>query len=228
MSYLDEPEISFKERYPSIRIAWEGFLIGLAIATAISSAIALSMYGSGAPWEVVLDAWGKLWVLVAPTASGTVAAALLIHYHSKVVQPQLQPDTPHTQVEETPAIEKVSAAESQSLPHDDSKTELVAAAAVTMATWKYRDGVEPSRRVLEQIGMSQPVWNTAHDVLTVMGLVDGTQWAETDWSVVEGLLMRIKPDQDRIWVVPYGSHGHEMRAIHLGPLRNNRYTEETE
>jgi len=227
MPYPNEHEAPFKERYPSIRIAWEGLLIGLALATAISSVVALAMYGSNAPWGALLNTWGRLWILIAPAASGTVAAALLIHYHNRVVRPQLGEAAP--QEELSAAGPEWPESEQEASPqYDSARAELIAAAAVTMATWKYRDGVEPSRRALERVSMAQPVWNTGHDILAAMKLVDGTKWADVDWPAAESLLAKIRPDGDRIWVVPHGSQGHEMRVVHLGPLRNNRYTTQEE
>lgn len=191
----------------------DGLLIGALLAVAICSWIALLQLHSGAPWQDLLKAWGKMLVLTIPACAATTAAALMAwRYRRKF------PD-------EAPVITKASP--QRVLSTEQSLAEAVVQNARDQASWHYEYGSpEPTRRAFEGEGVSQTIWNSSRHILTTAKIVSGKEWSPEPWIVIEAALDNIHAEHDRVWVRPLGEH--KMVCLHIDErARNKRYTHPT-
>lgn len=198
-----------------------GLMIGALVAIAISSCIALFQFDSGAPWLELLEMWGKMLLLAIPTFASSTAAALLVWHERRnvpglptIIGAEISPDYIPLTRRETMRQEETS------LP------EMVVDNALDQASWHYEWGKEPTRRLMQERGVSQTIWNSGRHILTVAGIVDGNEWSPEPWIVVEAALARIHAEPDRVWVSPLGERG--MVCLHIDEkARNKRFTSPT-
>ena len=194
-------------------LLWVGCLIGTAIAIATSSAIALSMFATDCPWAILWMTWGKLLVLTIPTFSATTTTALLLKYAI--------PRGENGDIS-LPAM-GVTEGESTEPSAGPSLAEEIVGAAYEQAEHYYLNGEKPTRRLFEQMGMRQSIWSSAHDLLSVAGIVEGNTWTDRTWTEIKAALDKMYPDHDRIWVRPLGSR--DMLSISVSQqLAGNKYT----
>lgn len=189
---------------------WTGLLIGALLAIAVSSCIALLQLNSDAPWKELLEMWWKMLVLTIPAFASTTAAALLAWNYRRssplavedfrVAPPDLQPP-----------------------PEQSLLSEIVVENARDQASWHYEWNNEPTRRSMQEQGVSQTIWNSGRHILTVAKIVDGNEWSPEPWIVIEAALDNIHAEPDRVWIRPLG--GRSMVCLHIDEMtRNKRYT----
>jgi len=208
---------ALKESFPSLKTAWEGMLIGVAIAIAVSGVYATSMHLAGAPWEHVIEQAYQLVVVLIPTFAGTVAACLLIRYNGRSMPPLI------TQ----PAFlnkEEVSIAVTSPTLQEGSAAEDIFRQAYLQAEMYYKDGKEPTRRTMERQGVSQPLWNSGRHVLRAAHIVTEEGWADAEWRQVRRLLGSTEVDHSSIQVRVLGKSNFTILQVSDKLQAGNKYT----
>jgi len=180
------------DKHPSLHLVAICVMAGIALAVFVSACVGASMLASGTPPAKVFEIVWPLAALLLLACPSGLSAGALVKYYSRVAAAVLPQD--ERVAVPAPAPQVVSPA--PVAPGRD-----VVAATGILATLKYRDGVEPSRQlVCEQYEwVTQPLWNSARQVLVEMELVDGRAWAALEWSNVQQLLRRLRVEGDKIW-----------------------------
>ena len=206
----------FKQRYPSIRVAWEGFLIGALAAPALAAAIGFFMWAGGANFVTALETAAKLAFFLLLVLGFGLPAAFVLKYHGRITYPETT----------TSRVEPPTDARSPASPA--SLVSLIKNCAVEMARLK-ADGQEPTREFVtaQYYEYNQPIWNSARQLLQIAGVVNGKSWASLDLNKIENLIERVEiADDNRVTVPHIGSAGHLRYArISTSPGEKNSYIE---
>lgn len=220
-----EMEVPFKQRYPSVRVAWDGFLVGTLAAPAISAAIGFFMWAGGADFVFALEVAAKLTFFLLVAFGFGLPAIFVLKYYGRV-----------TRVETTLFRDPMSPGANQTGPFaaglepptgsPANLIHLIKDCAIEMARLK-SEGQEPTRefmtRQFEQF--NQPIWNSARQLLQTAGVINGKSWASLDLSKVRMLIGRIEiTDDDKITIPHIGSPGR-LRFAHVSvsPGDTNSY-----
>lgn len=221
-------EVPFKQRYPSVRVAWDGFLVGVLIAPALAAAIGFFMWMSGANFVFVLGIVAEMTFFLLLALGFGLPSFFVLRYYNRVTH--VETTLPQTSQSTSPQSPELLGPNSE-WANPDSLTGLIyliKSCAIEMARLK-SDGQEPTREFVtsQYPEYNQPMWNSARLLLQIAGIVNGKSWLNLDLNKIRILMGRVDIEgNDRIVIPHISSGGHlQYRHISTSPGEKNSYIE---
>lgn len=207
----------YDNREPGVgKLAGAGTLVGLCASILITSIVALSQWLAGAQIGEVLNWSLQLLLLLSVLCSSLGALMALIYYTRRLMPLAPKEEVEDIYVDPHPA-QQATKEEGQFEDRSDTLAEQVVANVYEQVVWYYDRDQNPSRRAMEEKGVSQAIWNSARTVLREAGMLHEDVWI--DRAETSKRLTRIHPEGNKIWV----PNERGLKALVVGKLVGNSY-----